>query len=113
METRFIKRLIVSYDNINHNNQNPPQHQFQLVFPLEDRNCDEKFIHCIKIVDHLIMQHVETYSMTSDPKILLIIRGLWMLRKHPKLFVRNGQWEILMAIAASSMEEVGNNAMLF
>jgi hypothetical protein len=67
------------------------------------RFCNENFSRCIKIVDNLIGQHIEVYSSTTrteqSSEILLLIRGLWMLRQHPQLFVRKWQWDILLILA--------------
>jgi hypothetical protein len=61
---------------------------------------------CIKIIDGLIKQYVEKYSEECNQENLLLIRGLWMLRQHPRLFVRREQWVILLSIAQNMSDDV-------
>jgi hypothetical protein len=122
METRYIKRLFSACEGIELNDcssfliivilsshivdKEKTLESLRLKRPYYLRRCGHNTERCIKIIDGLIQQYVEKYSEECNQENLLLIRGLWMLRQHPRLFVRRGQWAILLSIAQNLSDVV-------
>jgi hypothetical protein len=66
---------------------------------------DDCLTRCVQIFEHLLQLRIQLYSESGKQEDLLLIRALLMFYKHPKLCVRNGRWDLLVAMAANEMDD--------
>jgi hypothetical protein len=60
----------------------------------------------VKLFEHLLQLRIQLYRDNGKQDDLLLIRAMLMFYKHPKLCVRNGQWDLLVEMAAREMDDV-------